>query len=64
LSDSPQVQDCDVSLAALDGADEGAMQTARLGELRLRHAAGVSLVADRGSDPLKKGLVVEIVFHA
>ena len=38
-SDVSQVEDGDIALAALDGADEGAVQAALLGQPRLRPAA-------------------------
>jgi hypothetical protein len=44
--DQPQVENRKVTLAALDGADEGAVEGAFLGQLRLRPFVGKAALAN------------------
>ena len=55
--DQSQVEDGDVTLAALDGADEGSVQAALSGQLRLRQLPGQPQLAEAVAQPLKELLV-------
>jgi hypothetical protein len=56
----PQAEDRRVPLAALDTADEGAVQAARVSELGLREAAGGAEVVNACPDLLQKPAVVDV----
>lgn len=58
--DEPQVQDGDVALAAFHRADEGAMQPAAAGQLRLGPVAGQSVLLDPVPDFPQEVLVGKV----
>jgi len=55
--DDLQIQDRDISLAALDGADEGSVQIALLAEFVLGQVSGDAVFANPIADPAEKALV-------
>lgn len=59
LGDLPHIQNCDIPFAALNGADEGAMQIALIGELLLGETVNFPLSADLVPQSLQKLLVVD-----
>jgi hypothetical protein len=60
LGDEAQVQDGDVPLAALDGADEGAVQAAQFSQLSLGEPSGGTQLPDLETHLVQKFSVVKI----